>query len=424
MAPKRPTWPYVARGGCRQLQGENDPSPKEHVVPPLSELPAARYATARVGRGGARRVSAALTVLALTTGSVLAAGTVIAPPASAATPAAESDFVARINAERAAIGVRPLGVATDLTIEARGWSDRMAADNRLYHNADYQYQVGSWQALAENVGTGGSVASLDAAFYNSPDHRTNLLNGDYREVGLGVTVTVAGVMWVTADFRQPNSPPTGGAIGALYDALGGVGSVLGRPTTGEFDVGQGGRAQGFEGGSAYWSTASGAAEVHGAIRDDWATYGWEQGFLGYPVTNELATPDGAGRFNHFQGGSVYWSPGTGAHEVHGAIRDRWAGQGWERGFLGYPVTGELPTPDGAGRFNHFQGGSVYWSPGTGAHEVHGAIRARWAALGWELGALGYPTSDEYGVAGGRRSDFQHGSVTWTATNGQLTVAGN
>ena len=55
--------------------------------------------------------------------------------------------------------------------------------------------------------------------------------------------------------------------------------------------------------------------------------------------------------------------------------------------LGYPVTDESGTPDHVGRFNHFEGGSIYWTPQTGAHEVHGAIRALWASLGWERSGL-------------------------------------
>ena len=53
-------------------------------------------------------------------------------------------------------------------------------------------------------------------------------------------------------------------------------------------------------------------------------------------------------------------------KVKGAIRDKWAELGWERSFLGYPTTDEWPTPDGVGRFNDFQGGSIRWHPDTGA----------------------------------------------------------
>jgi hypothetical protein len=86
---------------------------------------------------------------------------------------------------------------------------------------------------------------------------------------------------------------------------------------------------------------------------------------------------------------------AGAFEVHGAIRDKYLALGAEASILGYPRTDETGTPDGIGRYNHFQGGSIYWTPGTWAHEVHGLIRDRWSALGWETNPqLGYPISDE------------------------------
>jgi hypothetical protein len=95
-----------------------------------------------------------------------------------------------------------------------------------------------------------------------------------------------------------------------------------------------------------FETSAGAFEVHGAIRDKYLALGAEASILGYPRTDETGTPDGVGRFNHFQGGSIYWTPGTSAHEVHGLIRDRWASLGWERNpQLGYQVTDELiPDP--------------------------------------------------------------------------------
>ncbi|ULT43679.1 hypothetical protein KRR40_09830 [Niabella defluvii] len=94
--------------------------------------------------------------------------------------------------------------------------------------------------------------------------------------------------------------------------------------------------------------------------------GLGKSFLGYPLTNETKTPDGVGRYNHFQGGSIYWHPSTGAWEVHGAIRDHWASLGWERSALGYPVSNEQVVFGGAGRISHFQKGSIYWSPTQGA----------------------------------------------------------
>jgi uncharacterized protein with LGFP repeats len=174
--------------------------------------------------------------------------------------------------------------------------------------------------------------------------------------------------------------------------------------------------------SVYWSPGSGAHEVYGVIRGKWVQVGLEAGALGYPTTGELSTPDGGGRYNHFsKGGSIYFTPSTGAHEVHGSIRGLWQQLGWEAGVLGYPLTDETITPDGVGRYNHFaKGGSIYWSPGTGAHEIYGSIRGRWAQLGWERSYLGYPTSGEYSIPGGRRNDFQHGYIIWDARTGKIT----
>src|SRR5207244_4144142 len=126
-----------------------------------------------------------------------------------------------------------------------------------------------------------------------------------------------------------------------------------------------------------------------------------------------------GRYNTFQGGVIYWSLGTGAHEVHGAILAKWQSLGAEKSVLGFPTSDESAA--NGGRFNTFQGGSVYWSAATGAHEVHGAILAKWASLGYERSFLGYPTSDEYAFGGGRRSDFQGGYILWTPQGGAQVV---
>ncbi|WP_208971036.1 LGFP repeat-containing protein [Kineococcus rubinsiae] len=219
------------------------------------------------------------------------------------------------------------------------------------------------------------------------------------------------------------------AIGSRYTALGGQGGVLGEARTPELATPAGdGAYQHFDAGSIYLSARTGAHEVHGAIRETFARTGWEAGPLGYPVTDETATPDGRGRFNHFERGSVYWSAATGAFEVHGAIRETWRALGWERGPLGYPVTDESTTPDGRGRYNHFDGGggsSVYWTPSTGAQAVLGDVRQAWARTGWEAGPLGYPVTGERRTPDGRGrySHFERGSVYATATTGAQPVVG-
>jgi len=128
-----------------------------------------------------------------------------------------------------------------------------------------------------------------------------------------------------------------------------------------------------------------------AISDKYAQLGGASGFLGSAVTAEVPAANG-GLQQEFQNGTICWHPSTGAFEVHGSIRARWLAMGGTSSIPGYPTTNEQTTPDGIGRYNHFQNGSIYWTPATGAHEVYGAIRARWAELRWERGLLGYPTA--------------------------------
>lgn len=222
-------------------------------------------------------------------------------------------------------------------------------------------------------------------------------------------------------FTDPYRSVTQGLIGAKYAALGARSSVLGAPRTAELVATTAGTSavQWFDTGRVYWRNDIGAFEVHGGIGGKYVGLGSVTSFLGYPTTDETVAPDRVGRFNHFQGGSVYWSPASDAHTVYGAIRDKWAEHGWERGFLGYPVSDEAGVT--GGRASQFQGGNVYWSSATAAHEVHGAILGRYLQLGGTGSALGLPISDEYGIGTGRRSDFERGAIEWNATSGALAV---
>ncbi|MCT2588077.1 PQQ-dependent sugar dehydrogenase [Actinophytocola sp. S1-96] len=217
-----------------------------------------------------------------------------------------------------------------------------------------------------------------------------------------------------------------GGILTNFLAVGGH-PVFGAPITDELPGAGGGvytlfAPNGSGGRGIFWTPGTGAKRVAGAIYSRYDALDRDRGVLGYPTTNETCTATGC--YNHFQRGSIFWSRGTGAHDVRNAIRGKWAALGWERGFLGYPYTGETPTPDGLGAYNHFRKGdrlgSIYWSRATGAHEVHGPIRARWAARGWERSYLGYPTSDEFAHNGIRRHNFQGGYILYDPRTGSVS----
>lgn len=58
--------------------------------------------------------------------------------------------------------------------------------------------------------------------------------------------------------------------------------------------------------------------------------------------------------------SIYWSARTGAHVVSGEIRAFWLKQGGPKGSLGFPISDEVPSPDGSGRESRFEHGEVTW----------------------------------------------------------------
>ncbi|WP_029432607.1 hypothetical protein [Blastococcus sp. URHD0036] len=209
---------------------------------------------------------------------------------------------------------------------------------------------------------------------------------------------------------------------AAYRAAGGATGVLGLPTTDSGRTPDGVASyQHFAGGSIYATAATGARVLPTVFRDAWAGSGWERGPLGYPVSGVSTTPDGLGQYVHFQGGSVYWTRATGAHVLAGPVLDAWARGGWETGPLGYPTTDVTATPDGQGRYAYFQGGAIYSSPAGGARVLRGAVLDAWAGTGWEQGRLGYPTGDLQTVPGGTRQSFQRGSITVSGDTGTASV---
>lgn len=213
-----------------------------------------------------------------------------------------------------------------------------------------------------------------------------------------------------------------GAIDAKYEKLGGEKSVLGKATGDEISLDPPGAYRAYEKGFVHWSPNTGAHYILHDLSGKWGELGSERSLLGYPISDEAA--NGSGRYINFERGSVYYSPASGAWEVHGPILDKWIALGSVRSELGYPVSDVRVTSDGIGRYSHFQRGTIYWSPWSGAHEIHGAIRERWFAMSREQSYLGYPTSDEKDYEGGRRSDFQNGTIDWTNKTGAKDSGGN
>ncbi len=99
--------------------------------------------------------------------------------------------------------------------------------------------------------------------------------------------------------------------------------------------------------------------VQGIIDGRYQALGGPASFLGLPTNNEISLPGGA--FSDFEGGHIYWSGATGAQVVKGAIFAAWGTQGWETGRLRYPTSEEFPINNGAAVQQNFQGGHIIYT---------------------------------------------------------------
>lgn len=213
-----------------------------------------------------------------------------------------------------------------------------------------------------------------------------------------------------------------GGILAKYLALGGPTGAFGLPTTDEADVAAvaGAREAGFTGGRIYWSGQTGSRAVHGDILQRYLALGGPAA-LGLPLSDEYALAGvPGGRVSDFQRGRVFWSVASGAHAVYGAIQGKWLQYGGVGGGMGMPTSCEVDVPGIAGaRASSFQNGQVFWSPGTGVSAIYGAILQKYNESGGPASALGLPAGDEYATGAGRRQNFTGGYIYWTAPGGAV-----
>ena len=111
-----------------------------------------------------------------------------------------ADYVARINALRASVGVGPLAVDGQLTAGAQGWAEHMAATQVLAHAPDIGAGLTEpWTKLGENVGVGPSNSVIWPAFVASAHHYANIVDPAFTSVGVGVAYA-GGRQWTCHRF--------------------------------------------------------------------------------------------------------------------------------------------------------------------------------------------------------------------------------
>jgi len=159
-------------------------------------------------------------------------------------------------------------------------------------------------------------------------------------------------------------------------------------------------------------------------------------YLGYPLADSSPVPGQPDTVAAlFQRGMIVSRTGLASPAVmYGALYVHFQRLGGVASSLGLPTGDIRKTPDAAGLMLQLDAGDIYWRQDLVAAEVHGAIRARWLALGGVTSYLGYPISDEVDVVGadpdggvvsiGRMSRFEHGTIFWSARTGACDVEDN
>lgn len=263
------------------------------------------------------------------------------------------------------------------------------------------------------------------------------------------------------------------AINSVYASMGAENGPLGPPTSGMISVaeGGGGTARAFANGSIYWTIRTGAAAVLEPERSVYFQYSGAAGPLGWPNSPRLDITGraGSGTGQSFTKASIF-SSANGTFVVTAAMRHTYFARGGAAGYLGFPISSEIPftggsaqsfaqgtiymqsngwggavgaqlveayaksggpagplgwprsdtstiSANGGGVGQMFEKGSLYGSP-SGAHIVSGAVRDYYFSRAGSAGVLGWPKAASVcNTSTDCRQDFQYGTIYWTQAAG-------
>jgi len=120
-----------------------------------------------------------------------------------------------VNQKRAENGLAPLSWNNDLEAIARGHSQKMAdftffshrgLDNKMVSDRADDAKLGRWRAIGENIafnrGYHDPIAKAVDLWLNSPSHRQNMMNSEWKDSAIGVAVAEDGSYYFTQVFLR------------------------------------------------------------------------------------------------------------------------------------------------------------------------------------------------------------------------------
>ncbi|GCB45737.1 allergen V5/Tpx-1 related [Streptomyces sp. NL15-2K] len=130
-----------------------------------------------------------------------------APVAVSAETQAAAEVLKLVNEERSKVGCSPVSANSALAELAQDFSEDMAARGFFDHTDpdgaspwDRAAKAGITDLGGENIARGqADAAAVMEAWMNSPGHKANILNCDFKTLGVGVHMGAGGPWW-TQDF--------------------------------------------------------------------------------------------------------------------------------------------------------------------------------------------------------------------------------
>lgn len=376
---------------------------------------------------GTTMTRAATALLAVLTVAFLVSPSALADPASDA----DGAITAAWDAGGGAAG--PLGVKDGGVYPVGEGFGQNFAGGRIYFTPDVGAHIMTGAILDKYLSLGGPVDSdlgfpnIDEGAGRAPNSRNTTFSAADNPV----------IFW---------TPDTGarvvrGAINAAWDKLGGSAGVLGVPSDDEMYRGDV-VSQDFTGGQLTWNRKTGeftstppelAQQLTGlAIPGDVTTAiaaarraaGGSMGPLGVEEGAQYKVGD-TGVGQNFAGGTIYYSPETGANVVTGQILAKYQSVGGPEGDLGFPTSSEgdggLRPSSSIVTFAADDKPVIFWTPDFGAVIVRGAMNAAWSKLGGATGDLGAPTADQSENGDVVTQKFSGGAISWNKATGEFST---
>ncbi|MGE2713555.1 LGFP repeat-containing protein [Mycolicibacterium litorale] len=274
--------------------------------------------------------------------------------------------------------------------------------------------------------------------------RRTLLRTALARVTVGLAAVVAAGLLMAPVAAADPVAEANDAITAAYDASGGPGGPLGVREGGVYPVGEG-FGQNFAAGKMFFTPATGAHWMQGAILEKYESLGGPaDSDLGFPTIDEgpgRVGPDSRNTtFSAADKPVIFWTPATGARVVRGALNAAWDRLGGSAGVLGVPAEDEVYRGDVASQ--KFTGGELTWNRKDRTfttvppelvdqlkdlsipEDPTSAIAAARRAAGGPLGPLGAKEGEQYPIGDdGAGQNYAGGKIFYTPQTGANVVTG-